>query len=217
MYFKKLILPVGAAFILAACGQQANGQSDTAVADAAAEKDFGAISGAYKSEEMHRYITFSYSHFGYSTPQIRWREWNATLQWNAEDPAASSVSVTIDATSADSGVDVFDGHLTGENFFDTENYDEITFISTEIERTGADTGLITGDLTIKGVTKSVTLDAKFNNGAFEERNNRYKIGFSASTSVSRSDFGLDAYVPAVSDQVDIAISAEFIMPVDAAE
>lgn len=217
MNLGKSIAPMGAAFALAACGQPANGQSEDAAADAAAEQDFGAISGTYKSEERHRYITFSYNHFGYSTPQIRWREWEATLEWNAEDPAASSVSVTIDATSADSGVDVFDGHLNGEKFFDTENFDEITFVSTGISRTGDTTGQITGDLTIKDVTKSVMLDATFNNGAFDERGNRYKIGFSAIASVNRSDFGIDYLAPAVSDQVDITISAEFIMPVDAAE
>lgn len=217
MNFRKALLPLSAAFALAACGQPANGQSSDPAPDAAAAQEFGAISGNYQSEEKHRYITFSYDHFGYSQPQIRWRDWDATLQWNAEDPAGSSISVTIDADSVDSGVDVFDGHLTGDKFFDTENYGEITFVSTEISRTGDNNGLITGNLTIKGVTKPVTLEAKFNNGAFDERGNKYKIGFSATASVSRSDFGLDYLVPAVSDQVDIAISAEFIMPVGVAE
>ncbi len=217
MNFNKSIMPLGAAIALAACGQPASSQTGGAAEDAATVQDFGAISGTYKSEERHRYITFNYDHFGYSRPQIRWREWDATLEWNAEDPAASSVSVTIDATSADSGVDVFDGHLTGERFFDTENFDEITFVSTGIVRTGETTGKITGDLTIKDVTKSVTLDATFNKGSFDERGNLYKIGFSATAAVNRSEFGLDYAVPAVSDQVNIVISAEFIMPVDAAE
>lgn len=210
-------MPLSAVLALAACGQPANGQSEDASATAESEQDFGAISGTYTSEERHRYITFSYDHFGYSRPQIRWREWEATLEWNAEDPEASSVRVTIDADSADSGVDVFDGHLTGERFFDTENFEEITFVSTEIKRTDENTGQITGDLTIKDTTKSVTLEATFNNGAFDERNNKYKIGFSATTSVNRSDFGVDYLAPAVSDQVDIAISAEFIMPADSSE
>ena len=217
MNFRQIILPLSGVAALSACSQPANGQGSEASAETAAVQDFGAISGTYQSEERHRYITFSYSHFGYSRPHVRWRDWDATLEWNAEDPAASSVSVTIDVHSADSGVDVFDGHLTGDSFFDAENFGEITFVSTAIERTGDTTGLITGDLTIKDVTKAVTLDAKFNNGAFEERNSRYKIGFSATAQVNRSDFGLGAYAPGVSEEVDIVIEAEFIMPVDADE
>ncbi len=213
MNFTKSILPLVGAFAFAACGQQANGQSsDATAADTVVEKDFGAKSDTYLSEERHRYITFSYSHFGYSRPSVRWRDWEAVLNWNAEDPEASSITVAIDAASVDSGVDVFDGHLKGEDFFDVANYPDIVFISTKIERTGDDTGVMTGELTIKGITKSIMLDVKFNNGAFDERNNRYKIGFSAKTAVNRSDFDLDTYVPAVSDQVDVMIEAEFISP-----
>ena len=217
MNLRQTILPLSGVLALVACGQPANGQATDASVETAAAQDFGAVSGTYQSEERHRYITFSYSHFGYSRPHVRWRDWDATLEWNAEDPAASTVSVVIDANSADSGVDVFDGHLTGENFFDTDNFGEITFVSTGIERTGDNTGLITGDLTIKDVTKAVTLDAKFNHGAFEERNSRYKIGFSATAQVKRSDFGLGAYAPGVSDEVDIVIEAEFIMPTETDE
>jgi polyisoprenoid-binding protein YceI len=176
-----------------------------------------AVSGEYTPEKNHRYLNVTYSHFGYSNPTVRWRDWTGTLNWNAENPSDSSVTVTIDAESVDSGVDVFDGHLNGDRFFDTANYPEITFVSTNIAVTGADTGKITGDLTIKDVTKPVTLDVKFNKGAFEERSNLYKLGFSGKTTVKRTDFGMDYLAPAVSDEVDILIETEWTMTAPASE
>ncbi len=204
MIFQKFALPFVIAFSVVAFGQSAIAQSD-------------AISGTYKVEATHRYITFSYSHMGYSNPWLRWRDWDATLEWNAENPGDSSISVVIDAASADSGVDEFDGHLKSDRFFDTESHPEITFVSTELTVTGDKAGTMTGDLTIMDVTKPVTLDVVFNNAGFSERDGIYKLGFSAKTSVNRSDFGLDYAVPYVSDKVDITIEAEFIMPAQSTE
>lgn len=171
-----------------------------------------AFSGVYEDDEKHRYITFTYSHFGFSNPYLRWRDWDATLNWDEDAPENSTINVVIDAASIDSGVDVFDGHLKGENFFDVSNHPEITFVSTGVEKTGENSGTVTGDLTIKGITKPVTLDVQLNNASFDERRNQYKIGFSATAQVKRSDFDVDAYAPGVSDEVDIIIEAEFIKP-----
>ncbi len=206
---------LSAVALVTACGQNANGTpAETAPAEQAAETVFAAKSGEYKAEKNHRYITFSYLHQGYSKPYLRWREWDATLDWDAEEPEKSSISVTIDANSIDSGVDKFDADLKSERFFDTANYPEITFESTSVERTGEKTGVITGDLTIKGVTKPASLDVAFNHGAYRERGNDYKIGFSASGVIKRSDFGIDFLVPAVSDEVNIIVEAEFTMPAE---
>ena len=213
MRIKTLAAPAIAAIIIAGCGEAANNQTQKAGGEtAAASTEFEAVSGEYTPDSAHRYITFSYLHQGFSRPMVRWRAWDGTLNWDAENPENSSVSVTIDASSVDSGVDEFDGHLRGERFFDVENHPEITFESTSISRTGDTTGTITGDLTIKGNTKPVTLDAAFNKGAFNERDGVYKLGFSGTTTVKRSDFGVDAYVPYVSDEVDITIETEWTMP-----
>lgn len=181
-----------------------------AIQPASAQTD--AKSGTYTTDDGHRYITFSYSHAGFSNPWLRWRDWTGTLDWNAEDPAASSVNVVINAESIDTGVDVFDGHLKDDRFFDVANHPEITFVSTSVEKTGDNTGEITGDLTIKGTTKPVTLDVVFNKGEYDQRNNRYKLGFSGKTTVKRSDYGVDLFAPVVSDEVDIIIETEFLMP-----
>ncbi len=183
-------------------------------ASSVAAQEADAPSGTYVADNGHRYITFSYSHLGFSNPYLRWRDWTGELDWDADNPEQSSVSVTIDAASIDSGVERFDGHLKGETFFDVENHPEITFVSTGVEKTGDDTGVITGDLTIKGVTKPVALETTFNNAGYMERGDLHKIGFSAKTTVKRSDFGLGAYAPAVGDDVDIVIEVEFDKPVD---
>lgn len=223
MNFNHWTLGAAAALTLAACGQSTTTaptetEAETANAQQATETlESSAVSGVYAPDEKHRYITFSYMHQGYSRPWVRWRAWTGELNWDAETPENSSVSVTIDAAAVDSGVDEFDGHLQGDRFFDTANYPEITFVSTSVAKTGVDTGTIAGDLTIKGVTRPVTLDVKFNKGAYEDRGNRYKLGFSATASVIRSEFGMDFLVPAVSDQVDIVIETEWMMSAPASE
>jgi polyisoprenoid-binding protein YceI len=115
-------------------------------------------SGDYSLDKSHGYITYTYSHLGYSTPHVGFRSFDLDLVLDSENPENSEVNVTIDASSIDSRVDAFNGHLKGPNFFDTANYPTITFKSTSIEMLEADKLKVTGDLTIKDITKPVTLD-----------------------------------------------------------
>lgn len=225
MLLRKLALVSAAMLAVAACGQSTENQSAgeaTSNETASAQQDAGsaefeAITGAYVPDYKHRYITFSYFHQGYSNPWLRWNNWSGTLNWDAETPENSSVNITIDATSIDSGVEEFDGHLHGERFFDTANYPEITFVSTSVEKTGANTGEVTGDLTIKDITKPVTLDVVFHKGAFDERGGKYKLGFSGTAKLLRTEFDLGFLVPVVSDEVDVVIESEWEMPAPATE
>lgn len=217
MKTKSTVYSAAVLFAVAACGQPVDGRasarSDAAVAESNA---FAAVSGEYTTDERHHYITFSYLHMGFSHPWLRWRDWEATLDWNAENPEQSSVEAVIDAESIDSGVDEFDGHLQGERFFDTAKHPEITFVSTKVERTGDNTGVITGDLTIKDITVPVSLDVTFNKADFDERSG-YKLGFSGKAVVKRSDFGMTYAIPIVSDEIEIVIEAEFVKPADGGE
>lgn len=224
----KLLLIVGAAALLAACGQpksqdaaapEAPAAEPVAEAVAAAEPAFdasAAIAGVYKSDARHAYITFSYDHQGYSRPWLRWRSWSADLTWNPDAPDQSSIAVVIDASSADSGVDEFDTHLKSADFFDVANHPQITFTSTSAALSEGAKGAVTGDLTIKGVTKPVTLDVTINRAANDDFAEAHKLGFSAKGVVKRSDFGVDKYTPFVGDDVTVVIEAEFVMPREAA-
>ena len=165
-------------------------------------------SGEYGLDDHHAYISFTYSHIGYSTPHIGFRNFDANLTLDSENPQNSEIEVVIDTTSIDSRVDEFNGHLRGSNFFDTDNYPQATFTSTSIEGTGEDTFNVTGDLTIKDVTKSVTLEATLNKAAMHPMRKIPAVGFSAETTIMRSDFGLDRAVPAVGDEVTIYITVE---------
>lgn len=165
-------------------------------------------SGGYSLDKTHGYITYTYSHLGYSTPHVGFRSFDVALDLDNEDIANSSVDVTIDATSIDSRVDVFDGHLNGPNFFDTANHPTITFKSTSFEAGEEDKFKIVGDLTIKGVTKPVTLDATLKKAANHPMKKTPTIGVTASATVSRSDWGLSRAVPNVGDEISIHISVE---------
>lgn len=174
------------------------------------QADLGAApEGVYVSDNGHAYISFSYDHQGYSKPILRWRSWTSELNWNPDEPEASTVSVEIDVASIDSGVDKFDDHLKASDFFDVEKYSTITFVSTAIERTGDTTGTITGDLTVKDITKPVVLDVVFNKAGAGRGEGTYKVGFSGKTTLKRSEFGVGNYVPFVGDNVVISIEVEY--------
>lgn len=167
--------------------------------------------GAYKMDTQHGYVTFSYSHFGLSNPQISFKTVDANIMLDPADPTASAVNVTIAADSIDSDVDVFNGHLNSENWFNTAEYPEITFVSTGLTQNedDGDKGTLTGDLTIKGITKPVTLDVTLLAAMEHPLSKKDTLGIQATGSVLRSDFDLGAYAPAVSDEVTITISGEF--------
>lgn len=172
-------------------------------------------SGEYGLDKTHAYITFTYDHLGFSYPHVGFNSFDVKLDLDNENPENSKVMVDIDATSIDSRVETFNGHLNGKNFFDTENHPKITFNSTSISSTGDDTFDVVGDLTIKGVTKSVTLNATLNKAAMHPMRKVPTVGFNAETKVSRSEWGITRAVPNVGDEVTIYIAVELPKAKDA--
>lgn len=166
-------------------------------------------SGTYTMDPQHGYVTFSYSHLGFSNPTLHFRTIDASIELDADDPAASNVNVTIDAESIDSGVEVFDGHLVGERWFNTAQFKDITFVSTALVQSEEGAGTLTGDLTIKGITKPVTLDVTLIAAGEHPAHQRDTVGVQATGMVLRSDFDLGAFAPAVSDEIAVTISGEF--------
>lgn len=164
--------------------------------------------GTYNVEPTHAYINFSYTHLGFSRPVVGFNDFDVTLELNQEDITASALQVKIDVASVDSRVEEYNGHLTSADWFDAATYPDITFVATDIEMTGDDTMAVTGDLTIKGITKPVTLDAKVNKAGPHPFNKKPTIGISASGTLKRSDWGLGKYAPAVTDEVELNIQVE---------
>jgi polyisoprenoid-binding protein YceI len=154
-------------------------------------------------------LSFSYSHLGLSNPQIHFADFDANLELDGNDMSQSQVSITIDAASLDSAVPALDDDLKGADFFDVANHPEITFHSTAYEETSESTGRLTGDLSVRGVTKPVTLDVTINSAAMNPLNRREMIGFSASGVLNRSDYGLTAYSSLISDELSLSVQVEF--------
>lgn len=164
--------------------------------------------GTYKVESTHAYINFSYTHLGFSRPVVGFNEFDVTLELNQEDISASALKVEIDVASIDSRVEEFNGHLTSADWFDAATFPGITFVATNIEMTGDNTMAVTGDLTIKGITKPVTLKAKVNKAGPHPFNKKPTIGISAAGTLKRSDWDLGKYAPAVTDEVMLNIQVE---------
>lgn len=165
-------------------------------------------SGSYSVDPTHAYITFQYSHLGLSNPTLGFDDFSVDLNLDSEDPTKSMILVSIDPASIITGSAIFKEHLTGEDFFDVSNNPEITFQSTTIEATGDDTYSVNGDLNIKGESRPTTLNVTINAAANHPVTGKPVIGMGATGEILRSDYGLDKFVPNVSDEVTLNITAE---------
>ena len=166
-------------------------------------------SGAYTLDKSHASIVFSIKHLGFSDYIGRINEFDAQLNLDGNNPANSRLSVTINPASADTNNAELESKLDGENYFNVAKFPEITFISTEVKPTSRTRGTVTGDLTMLGITRPVTLDVTLNGVGLNSYANAYTVGFSATGTLRRSDWGMKTLVPQVSDEVRLIISAEF--------
>ena len=163
---------------------------------------------AYILDPSHSQIVFNYNHLGYSTTYGMFSGFEGEIMFDQEDPAASSVSVSMPVMSMFTGWEARDGHFMSGDFFGASEGDLVTFTSTGIEVTGDNTAMITGDLSMNGVTKSVVLDAKLNQVGEHPMANTPWAGFDATTTLLRSDFGVGNFAPFISDEVNVQISIE---------
>jgi len=164
----------------------------------------------YSLDEHHTFPRFSYTHLGFSKQIQRFDKTTGTVVFDAEAKTAS-VDITIDMTSINTGYDTFNGHLQGEDFFDTAKYPTATFKSTKVVFDGDAPKSIEGDLTIKGITKPVTLEVtNFKSVDAHPMLKKPAIGASAVTTIKRTEFNAGKYAPAVSDEVVIDIALEAI-------
>ena len=169
----------------------------------------------YGVEPDHTYANFSYNHMGLSTQISKFSKTSGTVVY---DKAAKtgSVDVTIDMKSVDTGSTLFNGHIQGADFLDTEKFPTATFVSTDVRPSGDDYKLV-GDFTLKGVTKQVELDLEFN-GQNPGMGHGAAAGFEANTVINRKDFGIDIEMPlegggvVVGDKITITLEIEAVQP-----
>ena len=186
----------------------------SSTSDAESEKAIKSVAtaitpGLYELDDTHAYVSFSYSHMGLSNPQLQFANFDAELTLDGADMTKSVVSITIEADSIDSTVAALDDELRGQDFFDVANHPNITFISTAYEEVSETEGRLTGDLSVLDTTKPVILDVTINSAAMNRMTRKEMIGFSASGTIHRSDFGLTAYDQLVSDELSLDIQVEF--------
>ena len=166
----------------------------------------------YKIDANHTDVVASWSHFGFSNPIAHFGKVDGSITYDAAKVSASKVEVTLPLSGLNSHVGDFDDHLRSDDFFDAEKYPNITFKSTSVKAAGEGKLMVVGDLTIKGISKQVTLDVTINKVGMQPIAKREAAGFNATTTIKRSDFGLGKYAPNVSDEVKLTITTEAIVP-----
>ncbi len=210
-----------AVFCAAAFGFFGAGAERAAFAESfaggAAVLDTGA-SGAYNFDKAHSFIGFKAKHMGLIEVPGFFRDFTGTATYDAKDVSKSSVEFAAQIASVDTGVKGRDNHLQQPEFFDAAKFPEMKFKSTKIEKKG-DEWLMTGDLTIRDVTKSVTFPFRILGFVVNERGSR--MGIAAETSINRKEFGvmydskLPNGTPSVSDTIKVVLQIEAVMPAPA--
>lgn len=169
------------------------------------------FAATYTLDPGHTQVVFSWNHFGYSNPTAQFGKVEGTLEFDQANPTKASVNVTIQLASVNSNVPQLDEHLQKEEFFDSAKFPNATFKSIKVEKGASKDHLkVTGDLTLHGVTKAVVLDVTVNKVGEHPMRKAAAAGFDASTTIKRSDFGINKYVPMVSDDIKIHITSEAI-------
>ena len=171
-------------------------------------KDVAKVTGGtYKVDGGHTQVVFAWDHMGFTNNMGTIAEPTGTLTLDKANPAASKVSVEFAIANLRTGVTKLDEHLMKADFFDAAKFPTATFVSTSVKPEGATGAEITGNLTIKGITKPVTLDAEFYGAGANPMNKQENVGFVATGSIKRSEFGMGYAVPVVGDAIELKIIA----------
>lgn len=226
----KFVIGGALLLVLAACSDPKAAKTETpppageasAAAPTTAKPPADLPAGEYVLDKSHADLSFKVNHLGFSWYTARFTDFDAKLNLDPKTSANASVEASIKTSSLvlPAPPPGFPEELLGAEWLDAAKYPAITFRSTKVETTGADTADVTGNLTLHGVTKPVTLKARFNGGyaGFPPMDPNARIGFSLTGSFKRSDFGISYGVPkpgstmGVGDEVQVAIEAEMLKP-----
>lgn len=170
----------------------------------------GAVSTKYTYDPAHTQIIFSVNHLGFSNSHGRFTKFDGSFNFDPDQPEQASAEMTIDVNSLKMDSEEWEKHLKAKDFFNVEKFPTMTFKTTKVEKTGDNTGKITGDLTLLGVTKPVTFDITHNKSGTFPMNKNFVSGFSGTATIKRSEFGMSYGLPGVSDDVSIILEVEGI-------
>jgi len=209
---KHLIFSLVLTVVVSACTPD-NSAAPTAQTPAASEvTPIAGISGTYLLDPKHTDIIAQWNHFGFSNPSLHFGQVEGKIVYDADNVAASSVEASIPLSGLEAYIPDFNGHLLSADFFAADAFPSVTFKSTAVEVAGTNQLKVTGDLTIKDITHPVVLDVTVNGFAEHPMSKRLTTGFDAVTTIKRSDFGMGAYTPHVSDEVRLRITTEAAVP-----
>jgi polyisoprenoid-binding protein YceI len=162
----------------------------------------------YHLDPNHTQVRVVWTHFGFSHPAANFTHVTGTLVYDAEHPTRSSVKVNIPMAGLDTHVAALDEHLKGADFFDIAKYPQAHFVSTDVRKAGKDRLTVDGKLSVHGITRPVTLHVTVNKIGMQPMLKVPAAGFDATATLKRSDFGVGAYAPMVSDTVHLEITVE---------
>lgn len=165
--------------------------------------------GSYQLDPSHVAVLFKINHMGLSTFVGRFNKVDASLEFDPMNIAAAKLSAVIDIASVDVNNADLEETLRGSSWFDAEKYPQAFFKTTSVKVIDESTAEFSGDLNLHGVTAPISLKIHFNGGGNNMLTGSYTLGFSATSSINRSTFGMDYLVPAIADQVDLEVFAEF--------
>lgn len=205
---RKILIP--SAIALALLGSAAVVAQSAAPAKPGSANPAAITGGTYDIDPGHTQILFAYDHMGFTNNMGLFAMPTGTLTLDPKAPASAKVSVTIPIAGLSTGIPKLNEHLATDQFFDAAKFPTATFVSTGVKVDGT-TADISGNLTIKGITKPVVLEATFY-GAGKmpaQMGGKENVGFAATTQIKRSEFGIGGYVPLVGDEIELKITAAF--------
>ncbi len=165
--------------------------------------------GSYAIEPEHTRVRFAVSHFGFTKYDGEFRKVSGTLVLDPAKPDSAKVDITIATDSVAVPNAKLKEELDGAKWLDAAKFPQITFKSTKVVATGADTADVTGDFTLHGVTKPLTLKVRFVGAGGNPVNKHYTSGFEATGTLKRTEFGVSTYAPIIGDDVTLDIDAAF--------
>lgn len=163
---------------------------------------------AYKIDPTHTDVIATWSHFGFSKPSLHIGGAKGTIVYDATNPQGSHVDVQLQLDTLDSHVPKLDEHLASADFFNTKSYPISRFVSTRVIPKNDKRLEIHGNLTLRGVSLPVVLHADLNGLGIHPMTKQPTVGFNATTTIKRSDFGISSMVPAISDEITVSITTE---------